>query len=40
VTRDQMSEATGWDLRFADEVASTAPPSEHELETLRALQSQ
>lgn len=39
VTREQCVEATGWPLRFADEVEVTAEPTEHELVTLRALQS-
>ncbi len=29
--------ATGWELRVADDVAETAPPTEHELQALRAL---
>ena len=36
-TRAQVSSATGWNLRFADEVAETAPPSSEELEVLREL---
>jgi glutaconate CoA-transferase, subunit B len=39
VTPDQVTAATGWALRFADEVAVTEPPDEHELATLRALQA-
>lgn len=39
VTREQCVEATGWALRFADEVAVTEAPSALELETLRALQA-
>jgi glutaconate CoA-transferase, subunit B len=39
VTREQAIEATGWDLEFADNLAETAPPTEHELATLRALQA-
>lgn len=39
VTREQCIEATGWPLRFADDVVVTAEPTEHELTTLRALQS-
>jgi glutaconate CoA-transferase subunit B len=38
VTRGQISEATGWPVRFAQVVAETAPPSESELTALRALQ--
>lgn len=37
VTREQIQEATGWDLRFADSVTETALPSEVELSTLRDL---
>ena len=36
-TRAQVKEATGWDLRFADDVTETAPPSAGELEVLREL---
>ncbi len=39
VTRDQVAEATGWDLRFADQVPRTPPPSEEELGVLRELQA-
>lgn len=38
VTRDQVREATGWDVRFADEVATTPPPTSEELAVLRDLQ--
>ena len=38
VTRSQVTEATGWDVRFAAEVDETAPPSSEELATLRDLQ--
>ncbi|MPZ88331.1 MAG: CoA-transferase subunit beta [Nitriliruptorales bacterium] len=34
----QVQEATGWDLRVADEVATSPPPSPRELEVLRDLQ--
>lgn len=37
VTRDQVVESTGWPIRFADEVDTTAPPTDEELRTLRAL---
>ncbi len=37
VTREQIQDATGWDLRFEDEVAETGPPSETELAALREL---
>ncbi len=36
---DQVQEATGWDLRIADDLAQTAPPTEAELDALRALQA-
>jgi glutaconate CoA-transferase subunit B len=36
-TRPQASEATGWDLRFAEHVTETARPSPEELEVLREL---
>ena len=39
VTREQCSEATGWVLRFADDLATTEAPSALELDTLRALQA-
>jgi glutaconate CoA-transferase subunit B len=37
VTVEQVQEATGWELRIADEVATTEPPTEHELSALREL---
>jgi glutaconate CoA-transferase subunit B len=37
VTREKIAENTGWPVRFAPEVAETAPPTAQELETLRAL---
>ena len=37
VTREQVSDATGWPLRFADEVATTPPPTDEELHVLRDL---
>jgi len=39
VTRARVVEQTGWPLRFAANVAETAPPTSHELEVLRELQS-
>jgi glutaconate CoA-transferase subunit B len=39
VTREQASEATGWPLRFADDVETLALPTAEELETLRALKA-
>ena len=35
VTREQITEATGWDIRFANDVVETEPPNETELATLR-----
>ena len=37
ITRAQITEATGWDIRFANDVIETAPPTETELGTLRAF---
>jgi len=37
VTRDQIAENTGWPVRYAAQVAETAPPTPHELEVLREL---
>ena len=39
ITREQVVAATGWDVRFGDEVSTTAEPTEVELDTLRALQA-
>jgi glutaconate CoA-transferase subunit B len=39
VTVDQVRGATGWDLRVADHVAETEPPSEAELAALYALRA-
>lgn len=39
VTRQQIVEATGWALRFADDVTTTAAPTDDELSALRALQA-
>jgi glutaconate CoA-transferase, subunit B len=38
VTREQVTEATGWEVRFAAEVATTPPPTADELRVLRELQ--
>jgi len=38
VTREQIEQATGWPVRFADAVERTTPPTADELTTLRALQ--
>lgn len=37
VTGDQIQAATGWPIRFAGTVAETPPPTEQELQALRAL---
>jgi len=39
VTIDQVQEATGWELRVADGVGQTDPPSDDELSVLRALRT-
>jgi len=36
---EQAREATGWDLRVADDLAATEPPTEDELTRLRALKT-
>ena len=36
---EQAREATGWELRVADELGTTGPPSEEELQTLRELRA-
>jgi glutaconate CoA-transferase subunit B len=38
VTREQVSAACEWPLRFADDVHQTRPPSAYELTMLRGLQ--
>lgn len=38
-TVDDAREATGWELRVADEVGETAPPTAAELAALRALET-
>ena len=37
VTRDEVQEKTGWDVRFVDDLETTAPPDEQELSVLREL---
>lgn len=37
VSRQQVTEATGWPLKFASDVVETAAPNAEELEALRAL---
>lgn len=36
-TRDKVADATGWTVRFAQDVAETPAPSAHELEVLRRV---
>ena len=38
VTREQITEACGWPIRFAGEVVDTPAPTAEELTTLRDLQ--
>ncbi|WP_308410306.1 CoA-transferase, partial [Xanthomonas oryzae] len=38
-TREQVSAATGWPIRFAADLAQTTPPGATELDVLRALQA-
>jgi glutaconate CoA-transferase subunit B len=39
VDAEQARAATGWELRVADDLAETEPPSTAELEALRELQA-
>ena len=39
VSADDARAATGWELRVAEDLATVEPPSERELDTLRALQA-
>src|SRR5699024_6359105 len=39
VSRDDVIEATGWEVRFASELESTPVPSAKELEILRELKA-
>jgi glutaconate CoA-transferase subunit B len=39
VTREQIAQNTGWDVKFAPDVGDTAPPTEEELRVLRDLQA-
>ncbi|HZR95067.1 MAG TPA: CoA-transferase subunit beta [Gaiellaceae bacterium] len=39
VTADEAREATGWDLRVADDLRKTEPPAGEELTALRALRT-
>jgi len=37
ITAEQAQEATGWDLKIADDLQTTEPPTEEELKALREL---
>jgi glutaconate CoA-transferase subunit B len=37
VTREQVVEATGWKIKFADKIGETPPPTDKELKVLREL---
>ena len=39
VTREQIADNTGWDVRFADALKTTHAPTDEELTTLRDLQA-
>jgi glutaconate CoA-transferase subunit B len=39
VTREQIQDNTGWQVRFATKVAETSPPTAQELEVLRDIQA-
>ncbi len=39
VTREQIDGNTGWQVRYADKIAETAPPTHIELQALRDLQA-
>jgi len=39
VKPEQAREATGWDLRLADDIRETEPPSGEELHALRSLRT-
>jgi glutaconate CoA-transferase, subunit B len=39
VSREQVADATGWPVRFAEQVEQTPPPTATELEALRDLQA-
>ena len=39
VDRAQMAETVGWDIRYADDVGETPPPTAQDLEVLRALKA-
>ena len=37
ITAEQAQEATGWDLKIADDLKTTEPPTDDELSKLREL---
>lgn len=39
VTREQVTDATGWDIRFAEQLESTPEPNSNELKILRELKA-
>ena len=39
VTREQVTDATGWDIRFAEQLESTPEPNPNELKILRELKA-
>jgi glutaconate CoA-transferase subunit B len=39
IARDTIQAATGWPIRFAEQVAQTAAPSAHELDVLRRVKA-
>jgi len=39
VSREEVIEATGWEVRFAEQLESTPEPSEKELTILRELKA-
>ncbi|MHB0775206.1 CoA-transferase subunit beta [Halomonas sp. WWR20] len=39
VTREQVQDATGWEIRFADPLETTPEPEDHELDVLRDLKA-
>jgi glutaconate CoA-transferase subunit B len=39
VTREQVIDATGWEIRFVDDLGETPVPDDHELDVLRELKA-
>ncbi len=39
ISREEITDKTGWSVRFSDSVGQTLPPSENELKVLRDLQT-